>query len=146
LISNETAYTQVVHALEPVSGVYIGVDPEQNFHYIGRIRLTRAFILDVRRDNMLHHLLLNAVLVQSEAPYQYSCFLFLRRCEGPVHTGDWDGFIAGFERVESPGELFAENLVAIFDHIEADFASTWSSRTATPSSSSIEPISKSSAA
>ncbi len=118
LISNETAYTQVVHALEPVGGVYIGVGPEQNFHYIGRIRPTWAFILDVRRDNMLHHLLLNAVLVQSEAPYRYLCLLFSRRCEGPVDTADWDGLVAGFERASSDGELFAENLVAIFEHIE----------------------------
>ena len=31
LISNETAYSQVVEDLEPMGGVYIGVGPEQNF-------------------------------------------------------------------------------------------------------------------
>ena len=80
LISNETAYVQVVPDLKPSGGVYIGVGPEQNFHYIGRLRPEWAFVLDVRRDNLLHHLLLNALLVKSETPAEYLCRLFSRVC------------------------------------------------------------------
>ncbi len=73
LISNETSYVQVMDRLRPTGGVYIGVGPQQNFTYIGRIRPSWAFILDIRRDNMLQHLLFNAVLSKAETPYQYLC-------------------------------------------------------------------------
>jgi hypothetical protein len=118
LISNETAYTQVVHALEPMGGVYIGVGPEQNFQYIGRIRPSWAFILDVRRDNMLHHLLLNTALIESETPYEYLCFLFSRRCEESPDDDDWDGLIEAFDRTKPNAEIFSENLIKILDRIK----------------------------
>ena len=78
LVSNETSYVQVVDRLRPIGGVYIGVGPQQNFTYIGRTRPSWAFILDIRRDNMLQHLLFNAVLSKAETPYQYLCWLFSR--------------------------------------------------------------------
>lgn len=68
LISNERSYLHVVPALEQggVTGnVYIGVGPDQNFSYIARIRPTQAFIVDIRRDNLLLHLLLKAIFAVS---------------------------------------------------------------------------------
>ena len=118
LISNETAYVQVVGALEPRGGAYIGVGPEQNFHYIGRLRPSWAFIIDVRRDNMLHHLLLNAILVQAETPAQYLCWLFSRRC-GDVDGGSFEEMVEAVEASEPDAVLFEEHLSRIFDHIES---------------------------
>src|SRR4029079_9246799 len=58
LISNERSYLHVVPALQlAAGGAYIGVGPDQNFSYIAAVRPTIAYILDVRRDNMLLHLL-----------------------------------------------------------------------------------------
>src|SRR5262245_52962726 len=60
LISNERDYLRVIPALvagRVVGGVYLGVGPDQNFSYIARIRPTRAYIVDIRRDNLLLHLL-----------------------------------------------------------------------------------------
>ena len=116
LISNETAFVQVVDELEPSGGVYLGVGPEQNFHYIGRLRPSWAFIVDVRRDNMLHHLLLNAVLASSETPYRYLCWLFSRRCE-PHEGSDIDEIVAVFERAPVDESLFEAHLEAVFDHV-----------------------------
>ena len=68
LISNESSYLHVVPALEQggvTGGVYIGVGPDQNFSYIARIRPTSAFIIDIRRDNLLLHLLLKAIFAAS---------------------------------------------------------------------------------
>ena len=68
LISNETSY---LHAITPIrrlgvrGGAYLGVGPGQNFSYIAEIRPAVAFIVDIRRDNMLQHLLLRALFVQS---------------------------------------------------------------------------------
>ena len=58
LISNESSYLHVMPTLEQAGvsgGVYIGVGPDQNFSYIARIRPSAAFIIDIRRDNMLMH-------------------------------------------------------------------------------------------
>src|SRR3954463_6907619 len=60
LISNESSYLQVMPDLERRSirgGAYIGVGPDQNFSYIAQTRPAIAFIVDIRRDNLLLHLL-----------------------------------------------------------------------------------------
>ena len=59
LISNERSYLQVLPDLERPGvhgGAYVGVGPDQNFSYIARIRPPIAFIVDIRRDNLLLHL------------------------------------------------------------------------------------------
>jgi len=68
LISNESSYLHVMPALEQrgvAGGVYIGVGPDQNFSYIARIRPASAFIIDIRRDNLLLHLLFKAIFSAS---------------------------------------------------------------------------------
>jgi len=68
LISNESSYLHVMPALEQggvTGGVYIGVGPDQNFSYIARIRPASAFIIDIRRDNLLLHLLFKAIFAVS---------------------------------------------------------------------------------
>jgi hypothetical protein len=64
LISNERSYLEVVPALLAggvAGGAYIGVGPDQNFSYIARIRPSVAYIIDIRRDNLLLHLLFKAL-------------------------------------------------------------------------------------
>src|SRR5262245_4547568 len=59
LISNERSYLHVIPALKRpglAGGAYIGVGPDQNFSYIAASRPAVAYIIDVRRDNMLLHL------------------------------------------------------------------------------------------
>jgi hypothetical protein len=78
LISNEKSYLQVIPQLERdgvSGGVYIGVGPDQNFSYIARIRPNIAFIVDIRRDNLLLHLLLKAVFAESHNRLEYLCLL-----------------------------------------------------------------------
>src|SRR5262245_41883289 len=62
--SNETSYLHVVGKLKQLGatgGAYIGVGPEQNFTYIAKIRPRIAFIVDIRRQAMIQHLLFKAV-------------------------------------------------------------------------------------
>ena len=78
LISNETPYLQVAEALAdsaPKGGVYIGVGPDQNFSYIGRIRPSSAFIIDIRRDNLLLHLLFKAIFALAPTRAEYLSLL-----------------------------------------------------------------------
>src|SRR5262245_30237187 len=42
-------------------GVYMGVGPEQNFTYIAAIRPQMAFIVDIRRQAVMQHLMFKAI-------------------------------------------------------------------------------------
>jgi hypothetical protein len=78
LISNESSYLHVMPTLEQAGvsgGVYIGVGPDQNFSYIARIRPSAAFIIDIRRDNLLLHLLFKALFSASRNRVEYLSLL-----------------------------------------------------------------------
>jgi len=81
LISNETSYLHVAARLRALRGprlAYVGVGPDQNFSYVAALRPEAAFILDIRRDNLLHHLLLKALMEASPTRADYLAALFGR--------------------------------------------------------------------
>ena len=87
LISNEAAYLQVMGALDRErvrGGAYVGVGPEQNFSYIARIKPEVAYIIDLRRDNMLLHLMFKAIFSEATTRGEYLALLFGR----PPPPGD----------------------------------------------------------
>jgi hypothetical protein len=78
LISNERSYLEVIPTLLAggvAGGAYIGVGPDQNFSYIARIRPSVAYILDIRRDNLLLHLLFKALFARAPTRIAYLCLL-----------------------------------------------------------------------
>ena len=78
LISNEKSYLHVIPLLEQGGvrgGVYIGVGPDQNFSYIAHIQPAIAFIVDIRRDNLLLHLLFKALFEESRNRAEYLSLL-----------------------------------------------------------------------
>jgi hypothetical protein len=90
LISNEKSYLQVIPALQRAGvsgGAYIGVGPDQNFSYIARIRPSIAFIVDVRRDNLLLHLLFKALFAEAGTRIEYLSLLFGRA--PPPRPAEW---------------------------------------------------------
>src|SRR5712675_1020937 len=59
-LSNEVEYQWVIPTLTSTlatGGAYLGVGPEQNFTYIAALRPKLAFIVDIRRQNMLELLM-----------------------------------------------------------------------------------------
>jgi hypothetical protein len=87
LVSNETSYLHIIGKLDELKvrgGAYIGVGPEQNFSYIARIRPAVAFIVDIRRDNLLLQLLFKAVFHQASNRLEYLCLLYARPCPADV--------------------------------------------------------------
>lgn len=81
LISNESSYLQVLPDLRRRNvrgGAYVGVGPDQNFTYIAETRPSIAFIVDVRRDNLLLHLLFKALFHVSRTRVEYLAQLFGR--------------------------------------------------------------------
>jgi hypothetical protein len=92
IISNEASYLQVASQLKKVGvhgGAYIGVGPDQNFSYIALIKPSIAFMLDIRRDNMLEHLLFKSLFELSHNRMEYLCLLFGKPV--PANIGTWTG-------------------------------------------------------
>jgi hypothetical protein len=80
-ISNENRYQTVIPELvgrvKP-GGLYLGVGPEQNFSYIAAIRPRMAFVVDIRRGNLLEHLLYKALMEMSTDRSDFVSRLFAR--------------------------------------------------------------------
>ena len=74
LISNERGYQQVLGAMDRLNvrgGAYIGVGPDQNYTYIANTLPRIAFVVDIRRDNMLEHLLFKALFAAASNRAEY---------------------------------------------------------------------------
>lgn len=81
LLSNEDSFQRALPALQervPRDRVYIGVGPEQNFTYLVEMEPRIAFILDIRRQNLLLHLLYKALIEQSADRIEFLSRLFSR--------------------------------------------------------------------
>lgn len=79
LISNETSYLHVMAKLREMGvsgGVYIGVGPDQSFSYIAKIRPKMAIMIDIRRDNLLQHLLFKSLFGRARNRIEYLCEYF----------------------------------------------------------------------
>jgi len=79
LISNETSYLHVMGKLKEIGvsgGVYVGVGPDQSFSYIAKIRPRMAIMIDIRRDNLLQHLLFKSLFSRSRNRIEYLCEFF----------------------------------------------------------------------
>lgn len=79
LISNETSYLHVLDGMRRLKvqgGAYIGVGPDQNFSYIAAVRPEIAFMIDIRRDNLLEHLMFKSLFAMARNRVEYLCLLF----------------------------------------------------------------------
>jgi hypothetical protein len=125
LVSNERSYLHVLPALKQAGvsgGAYIGVGPDQNFSYIAAIRPSIAFVIDVRRDNLLLHLLFKALFSISETRAAYLSHLFGRRLPPPPDR--WRG--ASLERIAAQLDAVLprpEEVTALRKQIDAQVAS-----------------------
>jgi len=81
-MSNEQEFQYVIPRLlenHKQGGVYLGVGPEQNFTYIAALQPRMAFIFDIRRQNMLEHLIYKAVFEMSPTRAEFLSRLFSRK-------------------------------------------------------------------
>lgn len=98
LISNERSYLHVAPALRQAGlagTAYIGVGPDTNFSYIAETRPAVAFIIDIRRDNLLLHLLFKAIFAESTTRIDYLARLLGRA--SPPDLAAWRA--AGVDKV-----------------------------------------------
>ena len=108
LISNERSYLHVMDALrrEGVEGgAYIGVGPDQNFSYIAQIAPVVAYMIDIRRDNLVLHLMFKAMF--ELAPTRVEFLSLLIGHSTPAVDDGWSSWSI-------------EHLVAYFDTVSSE--------------------------
>ena len=119
-VSNESTFQRVVPELtksRSPSGAYVGVGPDQNFTYITALNPKIAFIVDIRRENMLLQLMYKALVEMSSDRSDFLSRLFSRRTASvgtsPSAKALLDAFASG---VPDP-DLFERNARAVADHL-----------------------------
>jgi hypothetical protein len=96
--SNESEVAAVFTALKQrnvTSSVYMGVGPEKNYSYIAATRPKMAFIVDIRRQAVVQHLMFKAMFEMSNTRADFVSILFNRPKPAGVDTittmsGIWD--------------------------------------------------------
>jgi hypothetical protein len=120
-VSNETTFQWVIPELSKKlkrDGVYLGVGPDQNFTYIAAIHPAVAFITDIRRQNMLLHLMYKALFEISRSRTEFLSKLFGRPIPGSLKERDsLDTLFQAFGDEESDPILGREAFAAIMDRL-----------------------------
>ena len=120
-ILNEGELQYVINDLTrtvPRGRAYVGVGPEQNFTYIAAFEPGIAFIVDIRRQNMVQHLLLKALMETSADRAEFLSRLFSRPRPPGLDsiTGVAELFDA-FDRAATDTAMFRRNLEAVRSHL-----------------------------
>jgi len=120
-VSNEITFQWVLPDLAKTTktgGVYLGVGPDQNFTYIVAMQPKIAFIVDIRRQNMLHHLLYKSIIEMSPDRADFLSRLFSRpRPAGLDANGGPAALFQAFANVNPDSALFAKNLAAVKEQL-----------------------------
>jgi hypothetical protein len=149
--SNETSYLHIVDKLRQLGttgGAYIGVGPEQNFTYIAKLRPRIAFIVDIRRQAIIQHLMYKAIFHLSPTRAEFLSRLLSKPLpkEMPAESKDTtkeigkdaketketkliipkpdapvEDLLAFFGKIAATDQAYAANLTEITKVIEAEF-------------------------
>ena len=116
-LSNELGFQQVIPSLRETvrtGGVYIGVGPEQNFTYITALQPRIAFIIDIRRQNMLEHMMYKALFELSEDRADFLSRLYARRRPAGLDAdASVETLFARYNQLQPDRNLAQENVSAI---------------------------------
>ncbi|HET9132327.1 MAG TPA: hypothetical protein VFO86_15330, partial [Terriglobia bacterium] len=115
ITSNEVDYQTVIPALRNAvkpGSVYIGVGPEQNFTYMSAMRSKMGFVIDIRRDNMIEHLMYKALFEISKDRVDFVSRLFARRPAGTVSGSTARAIMAAFANSKVDPVLYKDTLRA----------------------------------
>ena len=122
-VSNEITFQWVLPEIAKTTktgGVYMGVGPDQNFTYIVAMQPKIAFIVDIRRQNMLHHLLYKALIELSSDRAEFLSRLFSRPRPGGLDANAGPAALfQAYANVPADSALYTRNLAAVKEHLIA---------------------------
>lgn len=78
-VSNELSLLDIATDLKTpaLSGrAYVGVGPEQNYTYLGILEPKVAYVVDIRRGNLLEHFMFRGCFEQAKTPAEFLSLLF----------------------------------------------------------------------
>jgi len=98
--------------------VYMGVGPEQNFTYIAAIRPRMAFIVDIRRQAVVQHLMFKAFFELAKDRADFISLLFAKPRPPGLDTSTsiqalWDAY----RNIRSDSASAAKNYARVSDHL-----------------------------
>lgn len=114
-ISNEITFQHAIPTLvgqgRAPGGVYLGVGPDQNFTYLVAMQPKIAFLFDIRRQNILQHLLYKALIEQSADRAEFLSRLFSRPRPAALHRdARVDTLFAAYRAVPADSLLYRRHL------------------------------------
>ena len=120
-LSNEAGYQRVIPLLKKSirpGGVYLGVGPEQNFTYVVALEPKMAFIVDIRRQNMLEHLLYKALMELSPDRAEFLSRLFSRPQTTTLDSNaSPEALVRVYQKARPTETLFDANAQLVVDHL-----------------------------
>ena len=129
--SNEREVGQLFTMLREggvLGGVYIGVGPEQNFSYIAAIRPAMAFVVDIRRQAVMQHLMFKAAFELARDRADFIALLFAK-----PRPADLDGTTPiqriweAYQMVATDPAVAARNSARIVEHLTRTHRFTFTS-------------------
>jgi hypothetical protein len=122
-LSNERSYQVPIPSLiksVKSGGVYLGVGPEQNFTYIAAVRPQMAFVVDIRRQNMVELLMYKALFSMAPTRAEFVSLLFSRaKPTGLDERSTAEDLFESFSKVRPDRQLFQDNLKLLKEHLPA---------------------------
>ena len=116
-VSNEISLQWVLPKLVrrvPPGGVYIGVAPDQNFTLVTALRPGIAFIVDIRHQNAMQHLMYKALIETSKDRADFLARLFARApLQGVDSTSTATALFEALARQPADSARYRQNLQAI---------------------------------
>ncbi|MDB4890357.1 MAG: hypothetical protein JWL61_2212, partial [Gemmatimonadetes bacterium] len=120
-VSNETSLQYVIPELQRTvkpGGVYMGVAPDQNFTYILAVRPSIAFIVDIRHQNAVQHLMYKSLMETSNTRAEFLAKLFARAPLAGVDTASTVmQLFDALANTKPDSALYRANLKAIIDRL-----------------------------
>jgi hypothetical protein len=123
LVSNETMFQWPIPDLKKTvtpGSVYMGVAPDQNFTYMIAVKPRIAFIVDIRRGNLLQHLLYKALFELSATRADFLSKLFsMPAFKGVNENSTPRALFDAAYRETADQKLFEANTKAVLDLLTA---------------------------
>jgi hypothetical protein len=121
VMSNEDSAQFVIPDLKQTirpGGVYIGVGTEQNFTYIAAVQPKLAFIIDIRGDNMLEHLMYKSLFELCADRADFVSRLFSRkRPVGLNANSTVKALFDAYQTAEANSTIYDDTRQAINDNL-----------------------------
>lgn len=121
LVGNEVTMQHPIPDLvasTPRGGVYVGVGPDQNFTYIAALRPRIAFIIDIRRLNVMQHLFYKSLFELSPTRADFLSRIFARpRPPGLDTASSAEDLVTAYAALQPDSLLYQRYVGEMRDHL-----------------------------